>query len=208
MSLDVPPNPQPTDDQMEGALFSRTFNSIAKEIVEINSANGWNTTRESEWEESPYKVPAILALCISEVSEAHRAFVEEDFSLFGEELADILIRSLDMAIGLGFDIDSCVSLSNSSARTIMILPSNDYPEDLRSAGREVYDVLFALVDSFSEMLEHFRKNRKHEFSMECAAAISFLIRFSSRVSVDIESCVYKKMEKNRSRGFRHGGKRV
>ncbi len=81
------------------------LNELADRIREINLANGWNVTEDGDWERQ-YKVPAILALIHSEVSEALEAFRANDLANFGEELADVVIRVLDCAPGLGVDISS------------------------------------------------------------------------------------------------------
>lgn len=83
---------------------------LGQEIREINASNGWNVTRKSDWYDDPYKVPAILALIHSEVSEALEAFRAGDLENFGEELADVLIRVLDCAPGLGIDLDEEVRI--------------------------------------------------------------------------------------------------
>ena len=83
------------------------LNELAEQVREINHNNGWNITVPGDWSK-PYKVPAILALIHSEVSEALEAFRRDDRSNFGEELADILIRVLDCAPGLGVDLDKAV----------------------------------------------------------------------------------------------------
>ena len=87
--------------------MSQALNNLANEIRQINAANGWNVTIGGDWSQT-YKVPGILALIHSEVSEALKAFRENDLVNFGEELADILIRVLDCARGLGIDIDEAV----------------------------------------------------------------------------------------------------
>ncbi len=84
-----------------------SLNELAEEIREINRKNGWNVTEPVDWLQT-YKVPAILALIHSEVSEALEAFRRDDRVNFAEELADILIRVLDCAPGLGVDMDSAV----------------------------------------------------------------------------------------------------
>ena len=80
------------------------MNELASQIRDINAGNGWNVTEARDWD-STYKVPAILALIHSEVSEALEAFRNRDKQNFGEELADIVIRVLDCAPGLGVDMD-------------------------------------------------------------------------------------------------------
>ena len=81
---------------------------LGKEIREINKANGWKVTQKIDWGKV-YKVPAILALIHSEVSEALEAFRKRDKENFAEELADIVIRVLDCAPGLGIDLDKEVA---------------------------------------------------------------------------------------------------
>lgn len=88
-----------------------SLNELGKTIIAINTANGWNITKPSDWganasESAVYKIPAIMALIHSEVSEALEAFREGDFLNFAEEMADIIIRVLDCTTGLGIDIDS------------------------------------------------------------------------------------------------------
>ena len=85
------------------------LNKLGQEIVRINADNGWNVTVPDDWLESRYKIPAVLALIHSEVSEALEAFRNNDVYNFSEEMADILIRVLDCAVGLGIDMDFEVS---------------------------------------------------------------------------------------------------
>jgi len=80
---------------------------LADEIRAINAANGWNVTQSSEWADT-YKVPAILALIHSEVSEALEAFRKDDGESFMEEMADVLIRVLDCVGGFESDFDAVV----------------------------------------------------------------------------------------------------
>ncbi len=80
---------------------------LAEEIRAINQANGWNVTQANEWADT-YKVPAILALIHSEVSEALEAFRKDDGENFMEEMADVLIRVLDCVGGFESDFDAVV----------------------------------------------------------------------------------------------------
>jgi NTP pyrophosphatase (non-canonical NTP hydrolase) len=80
------------------------MNKLAKKINEINRANGWNMLTPEDWKASEYKIPAILALIHSEVSEALEAFRKNDRENFAEEMADVVIRCLDCTGGLDIDI--------------------------------------------------------------------------------------------------------
>jgi NTP pyrophosphatase (non-canonical NTP hydrolase) len=72
------------------------LDELAAEIRGANRGNGWNVTEADDWDAS-YKIPAVLALIHSEVSEALEAFRKDDPDNFMEELADIQIRLLDLA---------------------------------------------------------------------------------------------------------------
>lgn len=80
---------------------------LSEEIRAINAANGWNVTQAGEWADT-YKVPAILALIHSEVSEALESFRKDDSENFMEEMADVLIRVLDCVGGFESDFDAVV----------------------------------------------------------------------------------------------------
>jgi len=76
------------------------MDALGLEILQINAANGWNVTKPTDWSDT-YKIPGVLALIHSEVSEALEAFRKDDRPNFDEEIADIAIRVLDLAYGLG-----------------------------------------------------------------------------------------------------------
>lgn len=84
-------------------LLPAVLSDLGREINEINRANGWAVVKPEEWSD-PYKIPGILALVHSEVSEALEAFRKDDMANFGEEMADVLIRVLDCSHGLGIDL--------------------------------------------------------------------------------------------------------
>jgi NTP pyrophosphatase (non-canonical NTP hydrolase) len=84
------------------------LNEIGKEIGEINRANGWEAPTPQSWAD-PYRIPAALALITSETSEALEGWRHDDHKNFAEELADVLIRVLDLADGLKIDLDRAVA---------------------------------------------------------------------------------------------------
>jgi len=86
------------------SFYPMGLKELGRVIVDINQANGWNCLTPDEWGDT-YKVPGVLALIHSEVSEALEAFRHDDKENFAEELADIGIRLLDCAHGLGIDLD-------------------------------------------------------------------------------------------------------
>lgn len=94
---------------MEQQTAMGALATLGQVILVINEANGWNITRPEDWHDT-YKIPGVLALIHSEVSEALEAFRHDQREHFPEELADILIRVLDCAAGLGIDLDSAVAM--------------------------------------------------------------------------------------------------
>lgn len=66
----------------------------------------------------------------------------------------------------------------------------------------------ALIHSeTSEALEAFRKDDRDNFIEELADTLIRILDTSSGLGFDIETVVRAKLEKNKTRGFRHGGKR-
>lgn len=103
---------QPTSDPLSvsapAQLSPEMLGELAEEIRAINEANGWNVFQEELWGD-PYRLPAILGLVHSEVSEALEAFRKDDRDNFLEEMADVLIRVLDCVGGFDADFDAVVA---------------------------------------------------------------------------------------------------
>lgn len=95
-----------------------TLVSLAAKIGAINQANGWRTYTKPDlaWE-AQYYVPAVLALVHSEVSEALEDFRHDRRDHFEEEVADTIIRLLDLSDLLGIDIDAAVFAKMERNRT-------------------------------------------------------------------------------------------
>lgn len=88
------------------------LNELAKEVYDINVANGWDVAKMGDFRGDVNKVAAKLCLVHSEISEALEAVRKGDFNNFAEELADALIRILDLAKGLDVDMDYVVARKN------------------------------------------------------------------------------------------------
>lgn len=58
------------------------------------------------WWDNVRPVPELLCLVHSEVSEALEAYRNQNNENLVEELADIVIRVFDMAVGYGYDIEA------------------------------------------------------------------------------------------------------
>lgn len=69
-------------------------------------------------------------------------------------------------------------------------------------------ILSLITSETSEALEAFRHNDKENFAEECADQIIRVLDLTAGLGIDIDTEVRKKLEKNRGRAYRHGGKRV
>ena len=72
--------------------------------VAINRANGFKPLSPQDWE-NYHRVMTCLTMIHGEVSEASEAVRNDDFANFGEELADVIIRTGALAVELGVDLD-------------------------------------------------------------------------------------------------------
>lgn len=87
--------------------------ALAARLVETNRTNGWDRYNNPRaWEEDPDAIPIAISLIHSEASEALEDYREGDREHFGEELADVIIRVLDLAHGVGVDLDAEVERKN------------------------------------------------------------------------------------------------
>lgn len=85
------------------------LNQLAKQIYQIAENNGfWGDIDAQEFQP---ELVYIKKLCLihSEASEVLEAMRDDNWDKVPEELADILIRTLDLAAGLGYDIQEAVT---------------------------------------------------------------------------------------------------
>lgn len=93
-------------------VYKASLFILGRQILEINKANGWDCLKPLDWPCHPdeiekiRKIATLLALIHSEVSEALEGMRAFNKANFQEELADVLIRVLDVATGLGIDMDA------------------------------------------------------------------------------------------------------
>lgn len=82
------------------------------------------------------------------------------------------------------------------------------PEDWWKTNYKIPAVLALITSETSEALEAFRNNNKDNFAEECADQIIRILDLTSGLDIDIDTAVAKKLEINKKRGYKHGGKRV
>jgi len=73
---------------------------------------------------------------------------------------------------------------------------------------EIPAVLMLIVSEVAEALEAFRKSDRSNFEEELADVGIRLIGLSHGMGIDLKAAILAKVEKNRHREFKHGGKRV
>ena len=76
------------------------FKHLSSKIHKNAQDHGWWDTQRP--------IPELLCLLHSEVSEALEAYRNQDNGNFEEELADVAIRLMDMAEGLGIDLEKAI----------------------------------------------------------------------------------------------------
>ncbi|MDH4263938.1 MAG: hypothetical protein OEV78_12940 [Spirochaetia bacterium] len=82
------------------------------------------------------------------------------------------------------------------------------PHDWHLSEHKIPAILALITSETSEALEAFRKNDIENFSEECADQIIRVLDLTAGLGIDIDKAVRSKLEKNKQRGYRHGGKRV
>lgn len=92
------------DPNKPAGTLVENFLALGAEIHRNKVAHQWKVTTREDWAASAYEVPGVLMLITSEVAEALEAFRKDDFKGFSEELADVVIRVVGLAHGLGIDL--------------------------------------------------------------------------------------------------------
>jgi NTP pyrophosphatase (non-canonical NTP hydrolase) len=83
------------------------LNDLAVEVREIRESKGF-ITPDSIYGASGEQMLGKLMLVVTEVAEAAEAVRHGDGANFAEELADVIIRVLDICAAVGIDIDAVI----------------------------------------------------------------------------------------------------
>lgn len=80
---------------------------------------------------------------------------------------------------------------------------NDWDDDYK-----IPAILALITSETSEALEAFRNRDFENFKEECADQLIRILDLMGGMQMDIDGIVREKLEKNKTRGHKHGGKRI
>jgi len=82
------------------------------------------------------------------------------------------------------------------------------PDDWDKIEYKIPAVIALIHSEASEALEAYRVNDKENFIEEMADIVIRVLDCTTGLKMDLEKAITKKLKKNKSRGFRHGGKKL
>jgi len=74
-------------------------------LPDYDNDDGSGMTKQEDWDTFHERVNERLMMIVSEASEAMEATRSGDYKQFGEELADIMIRTMECAEHYGIDLE-------------------------------------------------------------------------------------------------------
>lgn len=181
-------------------MSNNYVNTLKDEVHQANIESGWwhplgdiERKPEDKLDRNPAE---LLALIHSEVSEAFEAWAADSFDdklthRSGEEveLADTIIRLLDMAAGFGINF---VQTSNMSSMEEVWENMGDY---------DYYNLAFynSAHHQISQILEAFRKNKVQLYDVLFSNLLFLIDIYAERQGFDIEDAIREKLEFNKNR---------
>jgi len=159
-----------------------TLKEMQQEVAAVNRANGWFDT------ERPFS--ADMVLLHTEVSELFEAMLKGDAENAGEEFADIFIRLLDTAERYEHDLSGEVSIPHGAEE--FFAPGIAY--------------LHLWIDRAYEAYRKIGNPWHEKINVELKCLLSLVMTSAALMDVDLIAEYRKKIARNRSRGYRHGGK--
>lgn len=169
------------------------LHDLATEIREINAANGWGLDFDATQRDT---IPGYLALIHSEIAEASGARWHRDAI---QELGDVIVRALDLGELL------CPGHWRHCSHEFALMSF-----DPRQAKWETD--LLQLHQITSEALEAYRKEA--EYLPPLLGSLHQLVATTWQhmkwygAGQDPEKVIRDILDKNRQRGYRHGGRRT
>lgn len=183
-----------------------TLEEVGDRILAVNITNGF------VWEE--HDIPTIIALCHSEVSEAFQEMNIQRrgwFDHLAEELADVQIRAIDCLKQLNMPLhNDSRPFGHLPAKTLVEDWTHPQVEDNKSnavALLEIHNQLtLALeVDRNKDKSTGGKAGYENAFSRHMLNVIWMCLSFEN-LGFPVKRELIRKIEKNATRGFKHGNK--
>jgi NTP pyrophosphatase (non-canonical NTP hydrolase) len=90
-------------------MLNKLLNNIGDEIHANKISKGWKITTMDDWE-NPSEILSVLMLINTELAEAAEAVRHDDIENFKEELADVMIRTIGLAHGMGIRLGDAIEV--------------------------------------------------------------------------------------------------
>jgi NTP pyrophosphatase (non-canonical NTP hydrolase) len=179
----------------------RPSGAIQARIRSANAANGWDAPTNATERAA---IVARLALAISEVAEAIEVVrtPPADDAHLAEEMADVVIRLLDLGAGLGIEV-----LDGSP-------PGSGVPGGFDASSVDgLVAALGVVASTIGHLLDAFAVTPLIPLSpgviaRGLAAPCVLVEGLAAAVGLDLEAAIDAKIARNVARGFRHGGRAI
>ncbi len=175
--------------------MSTNINLLAEQIRKDGRERGWRVPNVHDWTTSDFMIPAQLALIHSEIVEAYAQRVSDTpDAFFAAELADIQIRTLNLAGAMTTDFAHYVDAAGEGGFAIADTEAHRF--------NEFHQYVTAAIEAF-------RRDSQVGF-LSALGQLYFAVGVSAGhyYNIDLPTEIDKKMQFNRTRSIRHGGKRI
>lgn len=174
---------------------------IGKQQHEVNLLNGWEVFTPESLNDVSF-VRAHITLIHSEVSEAAEAVRKKDFENFKEELADTVLRITSIAHGLELDYIRSDTWPDWKEAPEHIIKS-DIPRLSLDEPKKLLDALSGVHRRVAEA-----GGAWLPIGGALSKALQSIAVIAFSLNIDMEAECLKKIEANRKRGHKHGGKTI
>ena len=175
--------------------------------------------KEHGWWDEPRSFGDLIALVHSELSEALEAYreyghttnawmelVDEDSDDripvgVGHELADVVIRVADMAEWLKVDLAQAREEDEDLGEAKQAYLEHRLSGNLDSFGEWIAAIHEDVVDA-----GYHQRNRGDNLDAHLVSVIWMVQEMADHYGIDLDAAIEAKMEYNRTRSYRHGGK--